>query len=151
MDHQTVVLGIIKDTTTFQNNAFIITCCLTVRSTNKILFSDNCIYDQFTSFVVVQNFDHICASTENDANIHITRSQAVTEKPRDALYQLISCQLLHEFTKNHIVRKITFEKARSRRMITHFGTHRLATDGQTDGQTEGHTTTTHTALHSVAR
>jgi len=31
-----------------------------------------------------------------------TRSSAIAERPRDALYQLKSCQLLHSCTKNHI-------------------------------------------------
>jgi len=34
--------------------------------------------------------------------MRITSSSAVAEGPRDALSQLISCQLLHNCTKNHI-------------------------------------------------
>jgi len=36
------------------------------------------------------------------ARRHQTRSSAIAEGPRDALFQLKSCQLLHSCTKNHI-------------------------------------------------
>jgi len=35
-------------------------------------------------------------------NCNITSSSAIAEAPRDALGQLKSCQLLHNWTKNHI-------------------------------------------------
>jgi len=34
--------------------------------------------------------------------INGTSSSAIAERPRDTLSQLKSCQLLHNFTKNHI-------------------------------------------------
>ena len=57
-------------------------------------------FDSYRERLKIQDTEMTDKIAKNSGNW--TRSRATAERPRDALCQLKSCQLLHSCTKNHM-------------------------------------------------